>query len=280
MVVDEHLRGPSANDVFSVTKSVLATTLGVLAAHGGLPGLDVPVSRVLPEVLGTPAEPHTWRHLLTMTRGAETGGAWDVDEITALQGGQVAHIAAAPQRTAPGASFAYDNGASHLLAAAASSILGEPVSEYADRELFAPLGFHGARWTCDPDGTPFGYGHLHLRAVDLARLGQLWLDGGRHQGHQLVDPGFFAQMTRPHSSGGPPEELPYGFLTWLDGSTLIAGGWAGQHLVVMPHAAAVIVITGDPRFDPGPPARDELPADWRPALDLVRRHLLPVLVEA
>lgn len=56
------------------------------------------------------------------------------------------------------------------------------------------------------------------------------------------------------------------------------GGWAGQRLAVVPRAGAVVVVTGDPRFDPGPPTRDELPDGRRPALDLVRRHLLPVLL--
>jgi CubicO group peptidase (beta-lactamase class C family) len=93
VVVDEHLRGPRAGDVFSVTKSVLSTVLGAVAAQGRLPGLDEPVSRVLPELRGTPAQEHTWRHLLTMTRGAETDGPWDVDEVTALP--------AASSRTAP-----------------------------------------------------------------------------------------------------------------------------------------------------------------------------------
>ncbi len=277
VVVDEHLRGPLVGDVFSVTKSVLATVLGVLAARGLLPALDEPVSAVLPELRGTPAATHTWRHLLTMTRGAETGGAWDVDAVTALPGGQVAHVAAAPQRRPPGRAFAYDNAGCHLLTAAAGRLVGEPVSAFAQRELFAPLGFEGAQWAHDPDGVPFGYGHLRLRARDLGRLGRLWLDGGRCAGRQLVDPDHLAAMGRVQSSGGPPEDLPYGLLTWLDDGALLAGGWAGQHLLVVPGADAVVVVTGDPRFDPGPPARDELPDDWRPALDLVRRHLLPVL---
>ena len=82
---------------------------------------------------------------------------------------------------------------------------------------------------------------------------------------------------RPHSAGGPPEDRPYGFLTWVDGDHFFAGGWAGQHVVVVPAARAVVVVTGDPRFRLGPPPTDELPPDWRPALDLVRTHLLPAL---
>ncbi|CAA9440593.1 MAG: hypothetical protein AVDCRST_MAG66-3978 [uncultured Pseudonocardia sp.] len=42
VVVDEHLRGPLVDDVFSVTKSVLSTVLGVLAAQGLLPAPDQP----------------------------------------------------------------------------------------------------------------------------------------------------------------------------------------------------------------------------------------------
>ena len=277
VVVDEHLRGPRAGDVFSVTKSVLSTVAGVVAAQGRLPGLDQPVADVLPELRGTPAQAHTWRHLLSMTRGAETAGAWDVDELTALPGGQVAHIAAAPQLRPPGQRFAYDNAGCHLVSAALQRLLGEPVDDLARRDLFGPLGVEDVEWLRDPDGVPFGYGHLRISARNLAEVGQLWLDGGRRRGRQLVDPRYLAELARPQTGGGPPEDLPYGLLTWLDGSTLMAGGWAGQHLLAVPSAAAVVVVTGDPRFTFGPPPGDELPADWAPALDLVRRHLLPVL---
>jgi CubicO group peptidase (beta-lactamase class C family) len=279
VLMDEHLGGPASADVFSLTKSVLATVLGVMAARRLLPPVNQPLAYVLPELRGRPAASHTWRHVLTMTRGAETGGPWDVDEITALPGGQVAHIAEAPQRRAPGESFAYDNGGPHLLSAAASNVLGESVADFAQRELFSALGIEGATWACDPDNTPFGYAHLRLRPIDLARLGQFWLERGRCGNQSLMDPHYLAQMTAPQSAGGPPEDLPYGFLIWVGEKYTLAGGWAGQHVLVFPAVSAVVVTTGDPGFHPGPPPTDELPPDWRPALDLVRRHLFPLLQE-
>ena len=277
VVVDEHLLGPLSNDVFSVTKSVVATVLGVVAARGLLPDLDEPVADVLPALRGTPAARHTWRHLLTMTRGSVVDGPWEIDAVAALPGGQVAHLAQAPQLHEPGTRFVYDNGAPHLLSAAAAHLVGEPLAAFADRELFAPLGFADHHWPSDPDGVSTGSDGLRVRAADLAALGQLWLDHGRLHGRTVVDRAFLAQMTSTQAAGGPPEGVPYGFLTWVPDAMVLAGGWAGQHLLVVPAAAAVIVTTADAGFDPGPPPTDAMPADWAPALDLVRRHVLPVL---
>jgi CubicO group peptidase (beta-lactamase class C family) len=278
VVVDEHFGGPEPADVFSLTKTVVSLTLGVMARHGLLPDLDEPVSRSLAVLGGTPADGQTWRTMLAMTRGAVTDGPWDVDAVTALPGGQVAHIAAAPQRHAAG--FAYDDGAFHLLSAAAGALLDEPVSRFAERHLFAPLGITGAEWPTDPDGIPFGYAHLRLTADHLGRLGDLVLDGGRFDDHQLVDAAYLGQMLTRHSPGGPPEERPYGLGIWLDPAGPLGGGWAGQHVLIIPSARAVIVTTGNPAFDPGPPPTDALPPDWRPALDLVRRELVPLLLDA
>jgi len=276
-IYQRHFHGHELADVFSVTKTILATVVGVAQRDRVLPPLDEPVSRVLPQLIGTPAEVHTWRHLLTMTRGCETGGAWDIDAVTALPGGQVAHIAAAPQLESPGRRFRYDNGAAHLLSAALGAIVGGPVADYARDVLFTPLGITRFDWLADPDGVSFGFGHLRLRAVDLLTLGSLWLNRGVWQEQVIVDPAYAAAMTTAHTAGGAPEGLPYGYLTWTDGSQILAGGWAGQHVLVLPAYRAVMVTTGDPQFRFGPPPTDQLPADWAPALRLVRRHLLPAL---
>ncbi len=98
------------------------------------------------------------------------------------------------------------------------------------------------------------------------------------QGRRLLSSRFFAEMLTPHSAGGPPESEPYGYLTWLPAGMWMAGGWAGQHMLVVPPVDAVVVTTGDPGFDPGPPPVDRLPPDWRPALEVIRAELLPVLL--
>ncbi|MCW6009892.1 beta-lactamase family protein [Micromonospora sp. CPCC 205371] len=272
VVHDAHYGGPAVADVFSVTKSVVATLAGIAVRDGLLPSLDVPVERVLPEVAGTPSAGQTLRHLLTMTRGSDTGGQYEIDEVMALRTRWVARIAAAPRIAAPGARFQYDDGGAHLFGAALSRLVGDSLSGYAGRALFAPLGVTDWHWPADPDGLNYGFGHLRLSAASLASLGALWLDNGR----SIMDPGFAREMTTTQTGGGPPEGRAYGYFMWVDEHGYFAGGWAGQHVTVLPADRAIVVTTGDPRFDPGPPPTHHLPRDWRPARDLVLQRLLPM----
>jgi CubicO group peptidase (beta-lactamase class C family) len=276
-VVDHHRRGPLSGDVFSITKTVLALLVGAAAGRGLVPALDAPVTDVLPELSDTPAAAHTWRHLLTMTRGCASDGAWDVDEITALPAGQVRHVACAPQLEPAGGGFRYDDGGAHLLAAALQRAVHRPLLEFADEALFAPLGIDDWSWLSDREGVPYGFAHLSLSARSLGHVGELLLHAGTVAGRRLVPASFVWEMTTAHSGGGVPEHLPYGYLCWIDPAGVLAGGWAGQHLLVLPRASAVVVVTGDPGFRFGPPPQDDLPEGWRPALELVRAHLLPAL---
>ncbi|MEU8658850.1 serine hydrolase domain-containing protein [Actinoplanes philippinensis] len=258
VIFDEHYRGPMVADVFSVTKSVLATVAGTAAREGLLPDLDSPV------IAG-----QTWRHLLTMTRGAAVDGPWESDAVTALPSGHAAAFAQAPRVHEPGTVFAYDDGSFHLLSAALTDVLGGPVADYAAEKLFRPLGIEDALWRADPDGVTYGFAHLSLSAESLGRLGEEWRAG------TLMDPDFKAAMTRPQNAGGMPEGLPYGYGIWIGDGYVMAGGWAGQHVLVLP--GVVVVTTGDPGYSPGPPPGDALSPDWRPALDLIRAELLPLL---
>jgi CubicO group peptidase (beta-lactamase class C family) len=278
VVHDAHYRGPRVADVFSVTKSVVATLAGIAVRDGLLSDLDQPVERVL-DLGDSPSAGQSLRHLLTMTRGSDTGGAYDTDEVMSLPGGWVARMVAAPRVAPPGTEFRYDDGAAHLFGVALTRLVGMSLSAFAARELFAPLGIGQWHWPTDPDGWNYGFAHLRLSAADLAALGTLWMRGGRWRDRQIMDPGFARAMTSAQNGGGAPEGRPYGYFMWVDEHGPFAGGWAGQHVTVVPAADAVVVTTGDPVFDPGPPPTDRLQPGWRPARELVLERLVPALLD-
>jgi CubicO group peptidase (beta-lactamase class C family) len=273
VIFDRHLRGPRAGDVFSVTKSVLATLVGAAVTDGLLADLDAPLDDLL-AARGTASAGLCWRDLLTMRRGA---AVLDSDDVMAHPHGWLDRWRSCPRLERPGRTFRYDDGAAYLLAAALHRVTGD-LGNYADRRLFGPLGVGPVRWLRGPEGFVHGAAHLQLTAEAMGRLGMLWLDGGRAGSTVVVDPDYLAEMLTPSSTGGPPENVAFGFLTWLAEGYWFAGGWAGQHIVCVPGSRAVVVVTGDPEFTHGPPRSDAMPSGWRPTLDLVRARLLPLLV--
>jgi CubicO group peptidase (beta-lactamase class C family) len=253
VVAERYFRGRSADDlsnVHSITKSVLSTLVGIAVSDGSL-SLDAPAAEALPEL--DEADPLkagiTVRHLLTMTSGLDAEGEHDIDEIADRGESWVAGPLAAPLRAEPGTTFAYNNGAAHVLSVLLARTTRRPLLEFAEERLFRPLGLEDYRWPPDPEGNPLGYGHLELRPRDLVSLGQLYLQRGRVGASQLVDPGYVELATTAATPGGPPEGAPYGFLWWITETagypSFFAGGFAGQHLVVVPPLELVVVTTAD-----------------------------------
>ncbi|MEV5438416.1 serine hydrolase domain-containing protein [Streptomyces sp. NPDC052682] len=252
-------------DVYSVTKSVLSTLIGC-AVHDDRLHLDATVAALLGGAVPEAFREVSVRHLLTMTGGTDPSGPYDIDAVMALPAGWTNTLLTAPRLARPGTRFRYDNGAAHLLAACLQRALGEEDLEaYAVRRLFAPLGITRRHWPRDPEGVPYGFGHLRLAPPDLVALARLWLAAGvAPEGHRLFSAAYAAEATRAHTAGGPPEGVGYGYLWWVTElagrPAYFAGGYAGQHVVVVPSLDLITVTTG---------AEAALRPGWRPALDLV-----------
>jgi len=252
--------GGAPRDLFSVTKTVLAILAGI-AADQGLLDVDQPIT-----------EGQTAYHLLSMTRGAEVGGEFDLDNVAVRERNWAAAFARSPQRHPPGTRFIYDNGASQLLSQRLHEAVPRGLPAFADRHLFTPLGIPSPRWDADPSGVPAGPGHLHLTAHHLARVGQLLLDDGVVDGRRLLSSAWVTRMRRRHTKGGPPEGRDYGLGLWLEpNGSFFGAGWAGQLLYCRPSDRVVLVTLSDPGFDYGPPATDQLPPGWVAPLALARQ---------
>jgi CubicO group peptidase (beta-lactamase class C family) len=119
--------------------------------------------------------------------------------------------------------------------------LGEPLSEFARRELFAPLGIERAEWVYTPHGETSTAGGLELTSRSLLRLGELYLRGGEG----LIPSDWVAESVRPHAR--IDAETSYGYLWWLKEYAgercFFMTGMGGNRVHVFPERELVAVIT-------------------------------------
>ncbi|MGE7990568.1 serine hydrolase domain-containing protein [Pseudomonas sp. NPDC089554] len=272
-IVHERYTAPTRADTphltWSISKSVLATLLGVAQAEGRFQPMDA-AARYYP-----PLQAHPRLTLLDLLNWA-SGLAWQEDyEYAPLKSSVVAMLytrgrqdmaaftAAMPAEAAPGSRFAYSSGDSNLLAAALRGML-EP-GRYADypwQALFEPLGIGSATWERDGAGTYVGSSYLYLSARDLARIGLLMARDGRWRERQLLTPDWvrFNRTLFTAAKGMLGEANPGGHW-WLNQplpgqatpwpsaptDTFAALGHWGQALYVVPSRKLVIVRYGDDR---------------------------------
>lgn len=274
-VLERYYGGGDQSDyhhIWSVTKSVVSTLVGIAIARGELEGVEQTLDQLLPdyapgmfrEVAGT-----TLGQVLTMTAGFRTDdpGAlptpvedWVADVLTGLY-------------SAPGQGFHYSNAGSHLLSAILVRATGRSTLDYAREVLFDPLGipslpafeptlngedwqsfgqaFESAdfAWPVDPQGVHTGGWGLRLRARDLAKIGLLYLGNGRWQDQQVVPAGWVREATRAQVDTRDGYTPSYGYQWWVttaDGDAAYAAlGTGGQVLEVVPSRDLVVVFQFD-----------------------------------
>ena len=196
----------------------------------------------------------TVENLLTMRSGL---GWVEADttyrEMYATQRDWVAYVLDLPMASDPEPSSRYSSGNSHVLSAIIQKT-GKGTYGLAREALFEPLGIHDPVWERDPAGIPIGGWGLKLSPREMAKLGYLYLHGGKWDGTQVVPASWVQASTQAH----PPttERLGYGYQWWVDSSVPLyaALGRFGQGIFVVPALDLVVVFTAaiessDPEFE-------------------------------
>ena len=230
--------------VYSFSKSVVALAVGMAVDEGLLSPEDKAVS-FFPEKQPLFRSPRmaavTIRHLLTMTSGAnfnEAGGETERDWVRAFFAADCAGT--------PGEQFRYNSMNSYLLAAILCRVTGQSLVDYLTPRLFEPLGVPPVYWETCPMGIEKGGWGLYLRVVDMAKLGQLFLQGGVWQGRRLIPEEWMRETLRLETETGRPGMERYGFQVWSFPAqdSFQLNGMFGQYAVVLPEHDMVVAATG------------------------------------
>ncbi|NUP20411.1 MAG: serine hydrolase, partial [Streptomyces sp.] len=237
--------------LYSISKSFTSTAVGI-AVGEGLIRLDDPVISYFPEFEADITDPRSRamlvRHVASMASGHETDTlfeARDRDREDLVRG-----FLLIPPPHDPGTVFAYNQSATFALSAIIQRVSGQSLTDYLRPRLLDPLGIGDVAWLTDRSGRELGFSGLHATTDAIARLGQLYLNGGVWEGERLLPEWWVAEATRPQITnvGAMPGEdwqRGYGFKFWMSRHGYRGDGAFGQFCIVLPEQDVVIATTAD-----------------------------------
>ena len=237
--------------IHSSTKSITSALVGIAIDKGYIKSIDQPVIEFFPDKpfanMDDNKRAMTLKHLLMMAPGVNCRdsykdrwvGLWKMKQSDDW----VQYFLDLPMSEAPGEKYEYCNGASFTLGAIIQEVTAMKLINFANQNLFEPLGISDVTWKENPQGINIGWGEIWLNPLDMAKFGLLYLNKGQWNGKQVVSESWVDISTQ----GYIKEELfdQYGFQWRIDHTGhYMAVGWGGQYIIVIPKTNMVVVFTG------------------------------------
>lgn len=194
--------------IFSGTKSFWGVA-ALCALRDGLIKLDDPVANTITEWQTDSVKSQiTIRELLNQTDGLD-GASWLHRSSIRDRNAMAIRVASLAR---PGTQFIY--GPSHLQIFSEllrRKLNGRSTISYIQDNVLSPLGLTNVEFKPDLRGNPLPASGFELTASEWARFGQMIVDHGTYNGHQIVTPGLLAQ-----AFAGSSANPAYGLTFWLN----------------------------------------------------------------
>jgi len=236
--------------LYSLSKSFMSTATGLAIAEGKL-SLDDNVSKFFPNDMPAKVSDNLAgmkvKHLLSMSCGQETEPMNQM--FSAPDGNFNKPFLAHPVPYTPGTHFLYNSAGSYMVSALVTKATGKTLTQILTPTVYKALGISGVYWDQSPAGVDFGGFGLHAGTEDIAKFGQLYLNGGVWDGQQVLPKGWVqTATTKKVENGTDPNNdwnQGYGYQFWRCRHDAYRGDGAfGQFCLVMPKLNAVLAITG------------------------------------
>lgn len=257
------------HNLMSCTKSVTSACIGIAIKQGFIESANQSIFDYLPEhahLKKGGKEEITIEHLLTMTSGLrwkEWSAPYSSGEnpcvgIWFQDRDPVSYILEKPLVDRPGRSFNYSTGNMVLLGEILSNASQMSIDEFSHTYLFEPLGIDTSLWVLKyEDGTDAN--NLVLNPRGMAKIGVCFLNKGSWKNQKILPGAWIEKSARPHPGnrginipGEDSGKMGYSYSWWtkeyMEAGRKIhmyaAGGWGGQHIMVLPEVETVVVFTG------------------------------------
>lgn len=217
------------HDCRSVSKSFTGACVGIAVKQGFIKSIDEPIFpyfKAYAKYFDAAKRKITIRNLLTMTNGLEWNenmSYHDSDNSERQMDGSddpIAFILSRKLTSTPGTVWNYCGGNAQLLGEIICKATGQKLDEFAEKNLFAPLGIKEYTWCSIPyhKNLPAAAWGLRLRPRDLAKFGLLYMNYGKWHNKQVLDSDWIkhslnSEVSRP--SDNPNIRQGYGFQFWI-----------------------------------------------------------------
>jgi len=199
LVMEEYFYGFTAarqHQLRSATKSIVSALAGIAIDRGALPGAHEPV---LPHMSYTVyANPDPRKAAMTLGNFFSMSSGLDCNDHSSDSPGRetviddtpdwVKPTLDLPMINAPGTHGYYCSGGVAVVGRTTENAVHMSLPDYAQANLFGPLGIRRADWTWNYNLTNANkeYSQIHLRPRDMLKIGMLFANGGVWQGHRIV----------------------------------------------------------------------------------------------
>jgi len=209
------------------------------------------------------------KHLITMTAGFQLAGDdYDIWLNNTGPRDWIKFYLDLPVVTSPGAVFNYESLCDRLAGHVVEREAGTTLPLFALEHLFEPLGMRYYSWAgWKPTTSSMISGFLELRPIDMAKIGQMYLDGGVWQGTRIVSQDWIVRSTAVNRED-------YGYNWWIYTWATPAGNYrvyfaygnGGNSIYVVASLNMVVVFTGD---------NFERPIQWDQQYELMKQEIIP-----
>ena len=223
----------ASQNIYSISKMYTVTAVGILCDRGLL-STDDTVTDVLGEECPEGYDPNWGKTTVDMLMRHRVGfpGGFDTDVLDAsgYDPDYLKEIMLKKWICPPDTERHYEDAVYYILSRIVNKVSGKTLFNFCWENIFLPLSFKEAAWSCCPKGHAIGATGLYIRCEDMVKLGAVYLNGGEYRGKRIVSSQWVERVL----------ERQYEFAPNGIKDSYNKGGLYGQELLVIPSENKVI----------------------------------------